>query len=121
MTSLPGQIDRIQATSFQFSAGSNWPAIHWPSDFTPVMPFTKPSRLPKLLRLPRSTLSAQSGLVAISKRLASVIRGGTVMPFLMSRWRWPCTCRSTVSTSALHFAAIARSTSDWAKPRSFMT
>ena len=30
------------------------------------------------------------------------ISGGTVMPFLMSRWRWPSTCRSTVSTSALH-------------------
>ena len=27
------------------------------------------------------------------------------MPFLMSRWRWPSTCRSTVSTSALHLAA----------------
>jgi hypothetical protein len=54
---------------------------------------------------------AQAGLVAKSIDFDSVHSGGTVMPFLMSRWRCPITCRSTVSTSALHLAAIARSIS----------
>ncbi len=35
------------------------------------------------------------GLVAMSMTLPSLISGGTVMPFLMSQWRWPSTCRST--------------------------
>ena len=44
---------------------------------------------------------------------------GTVMPFLMSRWRWPRVCRSTVSTSALHFAAAARSINERGKAAVF--
>ena len=52
---------------------------------------------------------------------ATLISGGTVMPLRMSQWRWPSTCRSTVSTSALHFAAAARSISDLMKPRSRIT
>ena len=35
--------------------------------------------------------------------------GGAVSPFLRSRCRWPRICRSSVSTSAEHFAAFARS------------
>src|SRR5262249_14230284 len=33
-------------------------------------------------------------------------------PFRKSRWRWPTTGRSSVTTSALHFAAAARSKTD---------
>ena len=41
----------------------------------------------------------------------ATIPAAPYMPFLMSAWRCPITCRSTVRTSALHLAAIARSTS----------
>ena len=75
------------------------------SEMTFSMPFTWPARLPKVLRLPIRMLQAQAGLLAISMMFLTRISGGTVMPFLMSRWRWPSTCKSTVSTSALHLAA----------------
>ena len=121
MISLPGQMLLIHSTSFQDSAGSNWFWIHTPSELTLSMPFTWPARLPKVLRLPHSTLQAQAGLVAMSMMFLMRISGGTVMPFLMSRWRWPSTCRSTVSTSALHFAACARARMSLEKPRSRIT
>ena len=85
------------------------------------VPLRWPTRLPKVRRLPRSTPATQAGLLAKSTSFDSDHSGGTVMPFLMSAWRWPITCRSTVSTSALHFAAMARSISALMKPRSFMT
>ena len=75
------------------------------------MPFTWPARLPKVLRLPLRIESAQAGLVAMSIRFLSLISGGTDSPLRMSQWRWPSTCRSTVSMSALHLAAAARSIS----------
>ncbi len=56
-----------------------------------------------------STLTIQRGFVMMSIKLGIFIFGGTDSPFLMSWWRWPITCRSTVSTSAEHFAAAARS------------
>src|SRR6516225_6999629 len=90
-------------------------------ELTFSIPRTWPARLPKVLRLPRRIDSAQAGLVAISMTLASLICGGTVMPLRISQWRWPSTWRSTVSTSALHFAATARSISARMKPRSFIT
>jgi RND family efflux transporter MFP subunit len=65
--------------------------------------------------------ATQAGLLAISISFDSDHSGGTVMPFLMSAWRWPITWRSTVSTSALHLAAIARWINSLMKPRSFMT
>jgi hypothetical protein len=66
-------------------------------------------------------LHAQAGLLATSMMFLRRISGGTVMPFLMSRWRWPSTCKSTVSTSALHFAATARDKISLEKPRSLIT
>ena len=93
--SLPGQRLAIHSTSFQFSVASNWLLVHCDSELTSSMPRTWPARLPKVRRLPRAMLSAQAGLVAMSMRLLKRDFGGTVMPFLMSRWRWPRTCRST--------------------------
>jgi hypothetical protein len=61
---------------------------------------------------------SQAGFVAMSNALRTVRRGGTVSPFLMSAWRWPRMGRSTVTNSAEHFAARARSITDWLKPRS---
>ncbi len=52
---------------------------------------------------PCSTPATQAGLVAKSISFDSDHSGGTVMPFLMSWWRWPITWRSTVSTSAAAF------------------
>ena len=85
------------------------------------MPFTWPARLPKVLRLPLRMDSAQAGLVAMSMMFLSLISGGTVSPLRTSLWRWPSTCRSTVSISALHFAAAARWISSRMKPRSRIT
>jgi len=112
---------RIHSTSFQFSDVSNCELIQTDSAVMSSVPFKCPIRLPKLRRLPRSTPDTQAGLVAKSTSFDSVHSGGTVMPFLMSWWRCPITCRSTVKTSALHFAAIARSISALMKPRSFIT
>src|SRR5436309_5395794 len=119
--SLPGQIERIQSMSFQLSEVSNCDAVHSDSLVRSSVPLTWPTMLPKLRRLPRSTAATHDGLLAKSSSFDSDHSGGTVMPFLMSWWRCPITCRSTVSTSALHLAAIARSISDLMKPRSFMT
>jgi hypothetical protein len=63
----------------------------------------------------------QRGLVAMFKRLATVSLGGAESPFFRSLWRWPRICRSSVSTSAPHFAALARSISRSMKSRSFIT
>ena len=57
-------------------------------------------------------LSAQAGLVAMSITFRGGSPAARVRPFRTSQWRWPSTCRSMVSTSALHFAAAARSISD---------
>jgi len=75
----------IHSTSFQFSAGSNWPEIHTDNELTFSMPRMWPAILPKVLRLPRTTLSAQAGLVAMSTIFLMRISGGTLRPFLMSR------------------------------------
>ena len=72
-------------------------------------PSTWPTMLPKLRRLVPSMPRHQRGLVIRLRRLASVGFGGADRPFLMSLWRWPRICRSSVSTSALHLAALARS------------
>ena len=50
--SLPGHRLLTHSTSFQFSVGSNWLAVHAASELTFSMPFTWPARLPKVLRLP---------------------------------------------------------------------
>ena len=67
--SLPGHRLLTHSTSFQFSVGSNWLAVHCASELTFSMPRTWPARLPKVLRLPLRISSAQAGLVAMSMRL----------------------------------------------------
>ncbi|MNC55392.1 hypothetical protein D3C75_1049190 [compost metagenome] len=65
--------------------------------------------LPKVRRLVPSMPMHQRGLVARLIRLRSVGLGGVDSPFLMSLWRWPRICRSSVRTSAEQPAALARS------------
>ncbi len=38
--------------------------------------------------------------------LATVSLGGALNPFFRSLWRWLRICRTSVSTSALHLAAL---------------
>src|SRR5262249_58786708 len=64
--SLPGQIERIQSTSFQFSEVSNCELIQVDNDVMSSLTFRWPARLPKVRRLPRSTPDTQAGLVAKS-------------------------------------------------------
>src|ERR1700744_3190277 len=54
--SLPGHRLLIHSTSFQLSVGSNCSAVHFASTVTLSMPRTWPALLPKVFRLPRSTL-----------------------------------------------------------------
>jgi hypothetical protein len=49
---------------------------------------------------------------------AGVSFGGAESPFFMSRCRWPMICRSTVMTSAEHFASFARANSRFMKSSS---
>ena len=120
--SLPGQTLLIHSTSFQLSAGSNWLAVHCASELTFSMPCTWPARLPKVLRLPRRIDSAQAGLVAMSMTLRELdLAAARSCRCGRRNGAGPSTCRSTVSTSALHFAAAARSISARMKPRSFIT
>ena len=63
----------------------------------------------------------QRGLVSRLIMLASVGFGGAERPFFRSLCRWPRICRSSVSTSASHFAALARSMSLSMKSRSRIT
>ena len=72
-------------------------------------PLTWPTMLPNCAAWCRACARHQRGLVARLTRLASVGLGGADRPFLRSLWRWPRICRSSVSTSAQHFAALARS------------
>ena len=111
MMILRGQCSRSQARSFQVTVGSNCCAIHSDSVFRPPVPFMRASRLPKVRRLPVSTLSAQVGRMATSNTFFSVRRGGMDRPFLASRRRRPCTGMSTVSMMAEQLAALARSSS----------
>ena len=77
--------------------------------------------LPKLRRLVPSMPRHQRGLVARLMRLAMVGLGGAERPFLMSLWRWPRICKSSVSCSAEQLAALARSMRRLMKSRSRIT
>ena len=99
----------IHSTSFQFSAGSNCSLVHCASDLTFVHAFDVAGEVAEGLALALEDAPAPRPACWRCRRdWRGVIRGGTVMPLRMSRWRWPSTCRSTVSTSALHFALAAR-------------
>ncbi|EWS63389.1 hypothetical protein Y695_03380 [Hydrogenophaga sp. T4] len=107
--SLPPHCALTQATSSHDSVGSNCSLVHEASDFILVTAFTWPTRLPKLWRRVPAMPRHQRGLVIRLMMLAMVGLGGAVRPFFRSLWRWPITCRSSVSTSALHLALRARS------------
>ncbi len=77
--------------------------------------------LPKLRRFVPSMPRHQRGLVARLMRLAMVGLGGADRPFLMSLWRWPRICKSSVSCSAEQLAALARSMRRLMKSRSRIT
>src|SRR5690606_14797839 len=108
-TNLPPQRVLIHSMSAQHKAGSNCSAVHDDSEDRSLTPLAWPTILPKLRRLVPSIFTHQRGLVARLIRLARVGLGGVDSPFLMSLWRWPSTCRSSVSTNAEQFAALARS------------
>ena len=120
-TSGPPQSFFTHSTSFHESVGSNWPAIHCESVVRLPALGMRSSRLPKLFRLLVMMFSAQPGFRRMSNAVPQVSFGGTASPFFRSRWRCPWICRSSVSTSAAQRAALARSMSDAAKPRSRIT
>ena len=112
-----GSIPRLSSSA----AGSNCSLVHCDSTLMPFMPLTWPSRLPKVLRLPLRMRQAQDGLRRDVEQIAEGELRRHRHAVADVRWRWPSTCRSTVSTSALHFAALARSINSRMKPRSRMT
>src|SRR3546814_385991 len=119
--SLPPHLFLIHSISFQLRRGSNCSAVQDDKDDRSLTPLAWPTMLPKLRRLVPSMFRHQRGLVARLMRLARVGLGGVDKPFLMSLWRCPNTCRSSVSTSAEHLAALARSIRRSMKSRSRMT
>ncbi|CFN63728.1 Uncharacterised protein [Bordetella pertussis] len=119
--SLPPQRRLIHSTSSQLRRGSNCSAVQDDSDDRSVTPLAWPTMLPKVRRRVPSMPRHQRGLNARSIRLRSVGLGGADKPFLMSLWRWPRICRSSVSTSAEHPAALARSIRLPTNSRSRMT
>ena len=114
-TMIPFRISRpphcffTHSTSAHESVGSNCSLVQAESERMSLTPLTWPTRLRKVWRLVPSMPRHQPGLVARLTMLRRVGRGGAVRPFFRSLWRWPITCRSSVSTSALHRAARARS------------
>ena len=106
--SLPPHCCLTQRTSSQDRRGSNCSLVHEAREFMSDTPFTCPTRLRKVWRRVPAMPKHQRGLVIRLMMLASVGRGGAVRPFLMSLWRWPMTCKSSVSTRALHLASLAR-------------
>ena len=108
ITSLPPQRSLMWAMSSQLSLGSNCLATQGMSWDRSVTSLACPAMLRKVRRWVLSIFSPHSILVARLSRLNNVGRGGTVSPFLMSRWRCPTICKSAVKTSALHWAALAR-------------
>ena len=121
MISLPPQRCLTHSTSAQDMAGSNCCEVHDDSEDMSDTALAWPTMLPKKRRLVPSMPRHQAGLVARLAMLARVSLGGAVMPLRISLWRWPSTCRSSVSTSAEHLAARARSIRRSMKGRSFIT
>ena len=119
--SLPPQRSLIHATSFHDRVGSNCSFVQDCSEARPSTPLAWPTMLRKVRRSVRSMLMHQRGRIAMSIMLAIVILGGADSPLRKSLWRWPRICRSSVSTSAEHFAALARSMRFSTKSLSRMT
>jgi hypothetical protein len=65
------------------------------------------------------SISRPHGIFVARLRIeAGVSFGGAESPFFRSRCRWPMICRSTVITSAEHFASFARANSRFMKSSS---
>ena len=125
MISLPGQIERIQSTSFQLSDGvelRGGPLRRAGSDVAGALDVAVDD-CRRCLRLPRSTPADPAGLVAMSTQFRqrhSRRHGHAVLDVADGAGR--CTCRSTVSTSARAFGGDRRARSAPSmKPRSFIT
>src|SRR4051812_2668399 len=121
MISLPPQRCLIHSTSFHDRLRSNCCEVHDDSDDMSDTEVAWPTILPKLRRGVPSMPRHQRGLVARLIRLAMVSLGGADRPLRKSLWRWPSTCRSSVSTSAEQRAALARSIRRLMNSRSFIT
>ncbi|MNL49044.1 hypothetical protein D3C87_1719490 [compost metagenome] len=117
----PPQRSLIHSTSFHESCGSNCSAVQAPSEERSVTLLAWPTMLRKVRRLVPSILMHQAGRVAICQRCLGVSFGGADRLLRRSLWRWPRICRSSVSTSAEHFAALARSMRLSTNSRSRMT
>ncbi len=108
MISGPPHCSLIQATSAQESCGSNCSAVQDESEERSETFLAWPTMLPKVRRFVCSMSRHQKGRVAICQMCFGVNFGGAERPLRRSLWRWPRICRSAVSTSAEHFAALAR-------------
>ena len=106
--SLPPHCSFTQAMSGHERRGSNCSLVQAASELMSLTPFTCPTRLRKVWRRVPAMPRHQRGLVIRLMMLRSVGLGGAVRPFFRSLWRWPITCRSSVSTRALHLASLAR-------------
>ena len=95
--------------SGQLKRGSNCSLVQAASELMSLTFLTWPIRLPKLRRDVPAMPMHQRGLVSRLRMLRKVGLGGALKPFLMSLWRWPITCKSRVSTKALHWATLQRS------------
>ena len=95
--------------SAQDRRGSNCSLVQAASDFMSLTACTWPTKLPKVWRRVPAMPRHQRGLVNRLRMVLSVGLGGAVRPFFRSLWRWPITCKSKVSTSALQPALRTRS------------
>ena len=119
--SLPPQRSLIHSTSFQESCGSNCSLVQEESEARSFTFLAWPTMLRKVRRCVPSMPMHQRGRIAMSSMLGSVSLGGADSPLRTSLWRWARICRSSVSTRAEHFAALARSIRLMTKSLSRMT
>src|SRR5574344_905816 len=106
---IQGLLDLLQIPyTHQDRRGSNCSLVHAANEPMSDTPFTWPTRLRKVRRCVAAMPRHQRGLVMRLRMFFSVGWGGAVRPFLMSLWRWPITCKSSVSTKALQRASLAR-------------
>ncbi len=105
---LPPHCALTQATSAQDRRGSNCSLVQAASDLTSLTPLTWPTRLRNVCRRVPIMPSTQRGLVMMFSALPSDGMTEARSLFFRSLWRWPMTCRSSVSTIALHFASLQR-------------
>ena len=104
---LPPQRFLISSMSLHCKLGSNCSLVHELSELRSLTFFAWPAIFLNVQRLFFRYLSPHGILVLRFMRFGIVNLGGVDRPFLISRWRFPSTCRSTVTTRAEQFAAFA--------------